>query len=266
MHVRKGIIAVLLVATFGGGLVFVVRQYGERLNEDKVFEPAIALPVVVEKHIIADEPSVVIEKMPDARGAVEPKSWSQVFFTSQAPMGEWMKSEFQNGCEEASALMVYAWRSGKTYTKEEVRQELIAMARYQEKKIGQGVDTDVETTATILLKGYFDISDYRTAYDFTLDELKSTLAGGLVIVPTNGQALSNPNFTRPGPLQHMLVVTGYDAVTKEFITNDPGTRKGASYRYPEAVLYAAIREYPTGKHLPIETERKAMIVISSPVS
>ncbi len=192
---------------------------------------------------------------------VAPKSWEDVFFTSQAPTGEWAKSEFQNGCEEASALMVHAWRSGRSYTKDEVKAELIALARYQEKQIGQAVDTDVTDTADILLNGYFYISDYRVIYDFTLEELKQALSEGVVIVPTNGQALSNPNFTRPGPAQHMLVVTGYDAEKKAFITNDPGTWKGAGFHYPEAVLYGAIREYPTGKHLSIAGERKAMIII-----
>jgi hypothetical protein len=139
------------------------------------------------------------------------------------------------------------------------------MARYQEKRVGQGVDTDIADTAQLLLAGYFDITDYTIVYDFTRDDLKRALVEGLVIVPTNGQALKNPNFTRPGPLQHMLVVTGYDAAMQEFITNDPGTRKGQDYRYPEQTLFDAIREYPTGKHFPIETERKTMIVIPSSV-
>lgn len=223
-------------------------------------------------------PNVTVEVEPVLEPTIEPitpvepttvpppavlKPWENVFFTSQAPTGEWGRTEFQDGCEEASALMVYAWRSGKMYTKEEVKQELIDMARYQEKQIGQGVDTDVADTAEVLIDGYFSIADYRIAYDFSIDELKEALAEGLVIVPTNGRALKNLNFTPPGPLQHMLVVTGYDEMTKEFITNDPGTRLGKGYRYPEQVLYGAIREYPTGKHLPIATERKAMIVIPS---
>lgn len=205
----------------------------------------------------------IIDLQPVVSPVSEPTIWENVFFTSQAPTGEWGKSEFQNGCEEASALMVHAWRTGKVYTKETAKAELVAMARYQEEQIGHGIDTDAAKTAGILLDGYFSIADYKLSYDFTLEELKQALSEGLVIVPTNGQALSNPNFTRPGPLEHMLVITGYDTEMKEFITNDPGTRKGEGYRYPEAVLFDAIREYPTGKHLPITIERKAMIVIPS---
>jgi hypothetical protein len=44
----------------------------------------------------------------------------------------------------------------------------------------------------------------------------------------------------------MLLVIGYDPLTRKFITNDPGTRKGAGYRYDESVLFDAIWEYPSG--------------------
>lgn len=236
-------------------------------------EVPVALDIVPAETVIPPDPlaervteSGALESIPPITAPAElvaAKPWEKVFFTSQAPTGDWTKSEFQDGCEEASALMVHAWATGKTYTKEEVKEELLALARYQEKQIGQGVDTDAADTAEILLDGYFYISDYRLAYDFTLEDLKAALKEGLVIVPTNGRALKNPNFTRPGPLQHMLVVTGYDALKKEFITNDPGTSRGSGYRYPEAVLFSAIREYPTGKHLPIEKERTAMIIIPS---
>lgn len=182
-------------------------------------------------------------------------------FTSQAPTGEWNLSAFQDGCEEASTLMVWMARMGEKLTREEVKAKLLDMAEFQIKRIGHGVDTDVRDTNTYLLQEYFGITDAEVVYDMTLDELKAAVMKGLVIVPTNGRALGNPNFTAPGPLQHMLVIGGYDTEKREFITNDPGTRMGAGYRYPEQVLFDAIREYPTGKHLPITTERKAMIVV-----
>jgi hypothetical protein len=256
MNFRKTSVIVIGAAVIGWALFSTVRHFPERADEGMTFDrPPVTLPLVEEERAVSEEPAV------PANAPAEPKIWIDTPFISQAPTGEWGESEFQNGCEEASALMVYAWRTSKTYTKEAAKRELIAMARYQEKKIGQGIDTDAAETARLLLSGYFDIDDYRLAYDFTLDELRRATAEGLVIVPTNGRALSNPNFTLPGPLQHMLVITGYDIEKKEFITNDPGTRKGEGYRYPEQVLFDAIREYPTGKHLPIATERKAMIII-----
>lgn len=262
MNFRKVGKVTLLVAVLGAGLVFVLEYCTERIEERKIFDqPSAWVPIVEEERVI---PAESVISTTEAAPAVEPvrsKIWPAVPFISQAPTSEWGKSEFQNGCEEASAIMVHAWRTGQTYTRETAKQTLIAMARYQEKKIGQGIDTDARDTADILLRGYFDISAYRLVYDFSLDDLQQATAEGIILVPANGQALKNPNFTRPGPLQHMLVVTGYDVMTKEFITNDPGTRKGKSYRYPEQILFAAIREYPTGKHLPIQTERKAMIIV-----
>lgn len=182
-------------------------------------------------------------------------------FTSQAPTGDWTKSAFQDGCEEASSIMVWMARTGQTMTREEVRVKLIDMAKFQEKLLGHGVDTNIEDTNEYLLKQYLEITDARIVEDIALEDLKEALFDGLVIVPTNGRALGNPNFTPPGPLQHMLVLIGYDVATKEFITNDPGTRLGQDYRYSEQVLFDAIREYPTGKHLPVTTGAKSMIVV-----
>ena len=204
--------------------------------------PVPALPVEPPKPVIRDTVYVVP-------------------FTSQAPTGEWSLSAFQDGCEETSAMMVWMAREGKYLSREEVKAKLLNMALFQTKLIGHGVDTNVSDTNKYLLKYYFWITDGEVVYDFTLDELKEAVMKGMVIVPTNGRALKNPNFMASGPLQHMLVIIGYDVEEREFITNDPGTRKGEGYRYTEQILYGAIREYPTGKHLPITTERKAMILV-----
>jgi len=83
----------------------------------------------------------------------------------------------------------------------------------------------------------------------------------VVILPMDGQALGNPNFTSPGPPRHMVLVRGWDPETQEFVTNDPGTRKGRGYRYGKEVLWEAIRDYPSGEHLPIFGREKWMIVV-----
>ena len=91
--------------------------------------------------------------------------------------------------------------------------------------------------------------------------LLNQVSGNIVIVPANGRVIGNPYFNPPGPARHMVVIRGYDPVTKEFITNDPGTERGENYRYPEAVLYNGIRDYPTGYHKPIVEDKKVMIVV-----
>ena len=85
--------------------------------------------------------------------------------------------------------------------------------------------------------------------------------GGVVLVPMNGQKLRNPYFTAPGPERHMLLIRGYDPSTKEFITNDPGTKRGENYRYSEATIIDAILVYPTGHHEPANEDLKGMIIV-----
>jgi hypothetical protein len=64
----------------------------------------------------------------------------------------------------------------------------------------------------------------------------------------------------------MLLLIGYDPRTREFITNDPGTRRGKGYRYQEDLLFRAIRDYRTGNRLPIAGEAKTIIVVRPPVA
>ena len=59
----------------------------------------------------------------------------------------------------------------------------------------------------------------------------------------------------------MLVVIGYNPKRNEFITNEPGTRRGSGYKYNEDVLYNSIRDYKSGYLVPITSERKVMIIV-----
>ncbi len=251
------IVSLLCVFLVAGGIWW---WFGHDENAlfERVNPPLVGAPLVEESRT----PSTAVPvPTPESPKRVVTSVERSIPFTSQAPTGDWSQSAFQDGCEEASALMVWMAREGRVLAPLEVKAKLLDMAAFQTRLIGHGVDTDAADTAEYLLEQYFGITDARVEHDPTLEDIQLALQDGLVIIPTNGRALENPNFTPPGPLQHMLVITGYDRQAREFITNDPGTRKGEKYRYPEQVLYDAIREYPTGKHLPITTERKAMIVV-----
>jgi hypothetical protein len=113
-----------------------------------------------------------------------------------------------------------------------------------------------------LFQEYYDIAAGAVKSDITLTDIRDTLASGaLVIIPADGRKLKNPHFKQPGPTRHMLVIAGYDAETKEFITNDPGTKHGKGYRYPEKILFDAILDYPTGDHLPLRSMKKVMMTV-----
>ena len=185
-----------------------------------------------------------------------------VSFAAQAPFGEWNDPRQQDACEEASALIAIKWALGESFTLAEAKEEILKISKYQTDEFGEYRDTSAEDTLKRIISGYFGYDKARLEkYIAKADIIKELEKGNLVIVPTDGQLLDNPNFTPPGPERHMLVVIGYDYDAKKFITNDPGTRQGQKYRYPEDTLFRAIQNYATGYHEPIEKMEKVMIVV-----
>lgn len=188
-------------------------------------------------------------------------------FTSQAPFGDWGDMRQQEGCEEASVLMAMHWVKGTPLTKELALKEIIELSEFQKKKYGYFENTSAQTTMS-WAKEYFKYDGFELSSGVTVESIKKALdAGKVVIIPTNGQKLGNPNFTPPGPVHHMLVVIGYDEKTKDFITNDPGTRKGEGYRYKYEMLVRAVRDYADGaKHIKDDSRgEKKMILVSKEV-
>lgn len=203
-------------------------------------------------------------KLPALIAAPEPAEYPLlgVPFLSQAPFGDWQDPRQQDGCEEASVIMAMAWARGRTFNREDGLEKIFVLAAFQEENYGTYHDTSVADTIERLFFGYYDYPGASIREDITIADIKDELRRGrLIIVPADGQALGNPHFTAPGPERHMLVIKGYAPDKREFITNDPGTRNGESYRYAEAVLYNAVRDYPTGDHEPITAARKNMIVV-----
>lgn len=182
-------------------------------------------------------------------------------FTVQAPFGEWSNPVLQNGCEEASLVMIRYWLSGKPLTQEIAKQEILALARFEDTWLGHSVDTSATDTLK-LFQDYYGVTAGEVRMDIESADIRTAMAdGAVVIVPADGRKLHNPHFRQPGPERHMLVIIGYDVSAKQFITNDPGTKYGDGYRYAERILFDAIEDYPTGRHLPIQIHRKAMIVM-----
>lgn len=183
-------------------------------------------------------------------------------FTSQAPLARWNDPKQQDGCEEASALMAVAWARHKSFAPKQAEKEIIAIANFELKKYGGYQDTSAEDTVKRIFKSYFNYNNATTtAIRSTHDIIEELKRGNLVIAPVNGQKLKNPNYKRPGPERHMLLIKGYDFTKQEFITNDSGTRKGNNYRYKIDVLENAIRDYLTGDKKPIKEIKKNIIII-----
>ncbi len=183
-------------------------------------------------------------------------------FISQAPFGNWDDPRKQDGCEEAAAIMAMAWINNEELTAKTADERIDEISAYEEKIYGSFHDTNAQDAAERIFKGFFGYDNIEVKHNITKENIKQELfKGNLVIVPTNGRLLNNPNYTPPGPTTHNLVIIGYDISTDEFITNDPGTRRGEKYRYNEDVLEGALLDYPTGNHEKIEEIKTAMIVV-----
>jgi hypothetical protein len=250
-------IFILLLAIIISWFGFLTMKDGEKalvpenrvVNEKLDVAPA---PVIIESEN-DDQPEKkepVIQKVPD-------KILIDVPFTSQAPYSKW-DAYHEEACEEASLIMVRYFLEKKALNPEIAENEIQKLIRFEIDRYGDYMDSDARGVVT-LAKDYYGLNNLEVVYDFTKEELKKELAkGNPIIIPAAGRLLGNPNFTAPGPLYHNLVLIGYEG--SQFITNDPGTRKGKGYRYDADVFYAAIHDYPGDKNNIIQG-RKAMIVI-----
>lgn len=194
-----------------------------------------------------------------------PANWSillNVPFTSQAPFSDWEDERQQDGCEEAASLMAIRWVNGQSLTNSDALREILAISEYERLKYGNFHDTSAKDTADRIIRGYFKYDKVLVKQNIkTADIIGELTKGNLVLVPVNGQKLGNPFFTQPGPYQHMLVIRGWDSKNKEFIVNDPGTKRGEGYRYQEHIIQNALMDYETGHKMPVVEGRTAMIVI-----
>lgn len=185
-------------------------------------------------------------------------------FTAQAPLGQWQDERQQDGCEEAVVAMAMAWAGGeKNISRENWRLRILILSNFEKKKYGEYRDVALRDMVAWLFNDYFSYKKVEIkAVSKASDILGELEKGKIVLTPMDGRALKNPNFTGAGPERHMILIKGYDYKTKEFITNDPGTRKGENYRYTEKVILSAIRNYKTGNKLPFGPLQKEMIVVS----
>lgn len=176
-------------------------------------------------------------------------------FTTQAPYSDW-NLPYQEACEEASAAIVHYYWAGKTFTQAIANEEILSAVDFETTTYGDYKDTTAEQTAQFI-RDFYHYDTVDVIYNPTVEHIKrEVFEGNPVIVPAYGKVLENPNFRSGGPLYHMLVIKGYTADT--FITNDPGTRKGADFIYSIDNLMTAMGDWNNGHP---ESGRKVMIVV-----
>lgn len=219
-----------------------------KMDKEEIKKPAV--PLIKEKK---EEENIGVPE--------EIKVEQKVPFIVQAPSAQWDDERYQDACEEASMLMAHLWMSDKSAPSKKNTEKMLEDLFTAEKEFFEdSLDISATDTAKFIRDHYgYSASVIEGA---TLFDLYNVLAeGNIVIAPTDGRKLGNPNFSGGGPERHMLVIIGYDLKKKEFITNDPGTRKGKGYRYKVDVLYNAIRDYETGHKEEIKGVKKNVIIL-----
>lgn len=180
-------------------------------------------------------------------------------FLLQAPKQDW-SDPFEDACEEASEIMLDAFFDGrvKDYGADEGEKVILEVVAFEDGAYGHNKDTTSEEVVHTLQE-YFGYKRVTIKPISTADDIRRELAAGRpVIVPAYGKALLNPNFRNGGPVYHMLVIKGYRA-DGSWITNDPGTRRGKDYVYPEKRLMDAIHDFNGGD---VPNGKKVMIVVT----
>jgi len=161
-------------------------------------------------------------------------------FAPQAPLANW-DQPYQDACEEAAVIMVEHYLSGRSLTLNEMDSEILSAVEFQTKKYGFYIDSNSAETARFAMDFNLHLNA-EVVYDITANDIKAKLNEGIpVIALANGQRLNNPFFTAPGPEHHAIVIKGVKG--DKFITNDPGTKRGADYLYPIDTVMNALEDY-----------------------
>jgi hypothetical protein len=267
MNKKKLIIFIIISTLIGSGVYFYFRTQKPQIKGDAPDNKPVACTMDAK---LCPDGSYVGRTGPNCEFAPCPESPTQqpttnnylnIPFTPQAPFANWKDIRQGAGCEEASILMVMRWVQGKSLTPTEAEKEIIDISDFEKEKYGEFRDLSASGTVQ-LIKDYFNYQNVELVENIGAEDIKNELKkGNAAIVSVNGQLLKNPFYTPPGPVQHMLVIKGYDEKTKEFITNDSGTKRGENYRYNEEIVENALQDYPSGYHEPIVAVNKVMIVI-----
>lgn len=181
-------------------------------------------------------------------------------FTPQAPTANW--DELHNeACEEASIIMAAAYFAGDTRSTipaSEVEAQITTLTEWQQSHFGYYLDSNAEETARMIREVYG--LKAQLIRNFSESDIKHALANDkLVIIPLAGRKLDNPYYRAPGPEYHVLVIRGYTST--HLITNDPGTRRGAEYKYTYETLNNATAEWDHAIN-GIDESKSVVIIVS----
>lgn len=211
------------------------------------------LKIIKEEDFLITTSSIQItENLAQNDEKVLPKEFLlKVPFTSQAPEKNW-EQPWQDACEEAALLMLDAYYKNYNLSPLFSRDEILKIVKWEEEQ-EWGTSIEIEKIKK-LAEEYFGLNKknneesrkFIILENPTVEDIKKSLvAGNPVLVVADGKVLPNPHFRNGGPVYHALIIKGYTET--EFITNDPGTQFGESFKYKYNDLLKAVHDWNKGK-------------------
>ncbi|KKQ28049.1 MAG: hypothetical protein US42_C0002G0004 [Candidatus Magasanikbacteria bacterium GW2011_GWC2_37_14] len=178
-------------------------------------------------------------------------------FTSQAPAGNWSEP-WKNACEETSIYMVSSFYADDTIKRDEAIKHIKEILAAKNKEFQISKDESLEKISELIaLLGL----PWKTeiVVNPSLEDIKKQLVDNQpIIAPVFAPAL---HYTAGGPDYHVMVITGYDDSTNEFIVNDPALKNGKGIRFDYDVFMKEIHDlnqtnYKAGKNALLFTKQE----------
>ena len=225
------IVLLVIVLTVGHFVDGRVKPSARSQSTNTQSENVVPVPSAVSTNQTNEENSVPL-----------PESFQikNVPFVSQAPMFNW-DTLHDEACEETSLIITKYYLTQKELSPEIAETEIQKMVEWEIGYFGSHKDLTAQETVD-LAKNFYQLNNLSVKKITSVNDIKTEISQNhLVIVPTAGRLLGNPNFRTPGPVYHMLVISGYD--TKGFTTQDVGTKNGKNYYYNQDILFNAIHDW-----------------------
>jgi len=180
-------------------------------------------------------------------------------FTSQAPFANWDKLH-DEACEEASLAMAHYYLKKKDLVMSAQAEKDIQFIASKTK--GGGIDDLTVAEVNQAAKDLYGYSNWKIVDKPTTPGIEVELArGNIIIIPLAGREIGNPYYRSPGPLYHMLVISGYDNKKGVFITQDPGTKRGKNFEYQFNALLKANHDAMGGDEHNIDQGPAKILVV-----
>lgn len=178
-------------------------------------------------------------------------------FTSQAPAGNWSEP-WKNACEETSIYMVSSFYTNDTIKRDEAIKRIKEIIATKNAEFQISKDESLQKISELIT--LLDLPwETEIKENPSIEDIKKQLVNNQpIIAPVFAPILG---ITEDGPDYHVMVITGYDDKTNEFIVNDPALKNGKGIRFEYDVFMKAIHDlnstnYKAGKKALLFTKPK----------